>query len=179
MFLLLSILLSTVQTAPMTPEEIKEALKERKAITYEVQTRFSWKKNDFGGALVAFASTPYSRLTWLSQSARERFEQLTESDVAEVLEDPSLCVSSPVSEKRVQSVVLIPHDIKDATPETVIKSKQTSTSIIGMYNKLGGQWKEASFTACFPDGWKNKELDVIVVYQGGKPLRAPLPSKLR
>jgi hypothetical protein len=166
MVLLLALLVIAGQTAALSPEEIKTALGEKRAITYEVKTTFSWKRNAWGGGVVAFASTPYSRLTWLAQSARERFEELTEADVAEALEDPSLCISTPISEIRVQSVVLIPHVIKDATPETVIKSAQTSTSIVETYNKLGGQWKEASYTACFPSGWKNTELDVIVVYQG-------------
>ena len=41
----------------LTPEEGKAALKEKKGMVYEVKTSFSWGRNDFGGALVAFAST--------------------------------------------------------------------------------------------------------------------------
>jgi len=33
-----------------------------------------------------------------------------------------------------------------------------------MYNKLGGRWKEANYTACFPGHLPYQELDVLVVY---------------
>ena len=179
LLLALGVFLQAETSPALTPDEVKAALKEKRAVHYVVKTTFSWRRNSFGGDLVAFASTPYSRLTWLAQTARERFETVDEELVAETLKDPSLCVSTPRSEDAVvQSLVLVPRNVKELTPESVIKSADTSTSIHEVYNKLGGQWKEASHTACFQD-WKGKELDVVVVYQGEKPLRAPLPRRMR
>jgi hypothetical protein len=178
MLLSLTLLVVTPATA-LTPDQVRAALKEKKGITYEIKTKFSLKKNDFGGLLVAFASTPYSRLTWVAQTARERFEELTEDDIKAATADTSLCVSTPISERPVQSIVLVPRNAKDPTPDNVIKSAETSRSIHDMYNKLGGQWKEASHTACYPEGLNTEDLDVVVVYQGGKPLRAPFPKNLR
>jgi len=178
MLLSLTLLVVTPATA-LTPDQVKAALKEKRGISYEIKTKFSWKRNDFGGGLVAFASTPYSRLTWVAQAARERFEELTEDDIRAATADTSLCVSTPVSERPVQSVVLVPRNVKDPAPDNVIKSTETSKAIHDMYNKLGGQWKEASYTACYPEGLNTEDLDVVVVYQGGKPLRAPFPKNLR
>ncbi len=52
---LIALWISAGQTAPLTPEETTAALKQKKGILYEVKTTFSWKRNDFGGELVAFA----------------------------------------------------------------------------------------------------------------------------
>lgn len=164
------VLLAVTPATALTPEQVKAALQEKRAITYYINT-FS--------ARMAFVSTPYSRLTWLAQAARERFEELSEEDIKKAATDSSLCVSTPTSTTPVQSIVLIPRKVKEAAPDNVIKSGEPSAVIYDMYNKLGGQWKEASYTACFPERLKTEELDVVVVYQERKPIRRPLPKNLR
>lgn len=164
-------------TTALTAEQVKAALKEKRGISYQVKTSMSaWR---MGGELVAFVSTPYSRLTWLAQAARERFEEPSEEDIQNATADPSICVSTPASQVPVQSIVLLPRKEKEPTPANVIKSTETSKSIHDMYNKLGGQWKEVSYTACFPAAVKAQQVDVVVVYSGGKPIRGHLPKDLR
>jgi hypothetical protein len=57
-----------------------------------------------------------------------------------------------------------------------------SKAIHEMYSKLGGQWKEASHTARYPEGLNtedlDEDLDVVMVYQGGEPFRAPFPKNV-
>jgi hypothetical protein len=77
----------------------------------------------------------------------------------------------------VAAVVLIPHGMK-ATAESVIRPHESHTNIHDLSNKLGGQWKEVSTTACFAD-WKGRDLDVIVTYERGLVVRGRLPRNLK
>jgi len=159
--------LSAMPALALTPEQIKGALQSKKGISYDVKTAFSFKKNSWGGDHVAFISTPYSRLTWLAQSARERFEEVTQEEVAKVTENTQVCVSSGTADTKVQSIVLVPKSIDKPTPADVIKPGELSVDMVDMYNRMGGQWKEANYTACFSGDLTFQDLDVIVVYQGG------------
>lgn len=148
----------------LSPELVKQALATKKAVRYEVKTPFSMKKNSFGGESIAFVSTAYSRLTWLAQGAREKFEELTPEQIEKAAADTQVCVSSGTSELKVQAIVLVPRNIDKPTPKDVVKPAELSVDIVDMYNKLGGQWKEANYTACFPLSLPYQDLDVLVVY---------------
>jgi hypothetical protein len=173
--------LAALPAFALTPEQVKSALQSKKGISYDVKTSFSWKKNSFGGEHVAFISTPYSRLTWLAQSAREKFEEVSEEEVAKAVENTQVCVSSGTSDAKVQSIVLVPKSIDKPTPADVIKPGELSVDMVDMYNKMGGQWKEANYTACFLGDLDFQNLDVIVVYQGGNKnnFRGHFPKELK
>jgi hypothetical protein len=161
--------LSTIQTMPtaaegLSQDDIARALQSKKAVTYEIKTSFSFRKNSFGGESVAFVSTAYSRLTWLAQDARERFEELSPDAIAKAAADTQVCVSSGTTELKVQAIVLVPRSIDKPKPSEVIKPNELSVDVVDMYNKLGGRWKEASYTACFPSELHLDDLDVLVVY---------------
>jgi hypothetical protein len=155
---------SALAAGGLSPADIKKAIESKKAVTYEVQTPFSFKKNSWGGESVAFVSTAYTRLTWLAQGARERFEELTPAEIEKAAADTRVCVSSGTTDLKVQAIVLVPRSIDKPTPKDVIKPGELSVDLVDMYNKLGGQWKEASYTACFPPDLPYRDLDVLVVY---------------
>src|SRR5678816_4696875 len=100
--LLITLALSVMAIGPvlaqspqgLSQDEVKRALQSKKGVAYEIKTSFSFKKNSFGGESVAFVSTAYSRLTWLAQNARERFEELTPDTIAKAAADTQVCVSS-------------------------------------------------------------------------------------
>ncbi len=154
----------TLMAQGLSQDDVKAALKSKKAITYEIKTPFSMKKNSFGGESVAFVSTTYSRLTWLAQDARERFEELAPDTIAEAAADTQVCVSSGTTDLKVQAIVLVPRSLDKPTPSDVIKPNELSVDVVKMYNKLGGRWKEANFTGCFPSDLHFEDLDVLVVY---------------
>ena len=118
-----------------------------------------------------------SRLTWLAQDARERFEELTPEAIAKAAADTQVCVSSGTTDLKVQAIVLVPRSIDKPTPKDVIKPNELSVDMVDMYNKLGGQWKEANYTACFPHDLNFQNLDVLVVYANNSRSHETLMNK--
>jgi hypothetical protein len=157
----------------MSPERIREAIavgsKAKNVWVYTIQekARWSWPP------LLAVYTTPFLRVALAANAAKKQYKTFAETDVTPDMLKPEIQVFIPsralqgTSIANVQTIVLLPHNSKDAAqavhPTSVTEATQEYKNLLGFTGEGKGM------VAVFPiDAWR-EDYDAHVVFDAEIP----------